>query len=222
MSLYLFSLVVGTAGLVLMALTGVARLGHSPHHAGASGHAGHGGHGPGGHAGHTAGSRGLHLPPASPAKAARASGSGSRSLSAALWSLTSPRTLFSLGVGFGAVGLILRPLLPAPLVVAGALAGAGAFEFVLLRPLWNWLLRFESTPALTLESAIYDEARAITGFDERGQGMIALELDGHMVQLLATLLPEDQNHDVRSGDLVRIEEVDSKRNRCVVSYIGRA
>ena len=43
-----------------------------------------------------------------------------------------------------------------------------------------------------------------------------------VVQLLATLTPAERASGmrVRTGDRVRIEEVDPARNRCVVSYLG--
>ena len=87
-----------------------------------------------------------------------------------------------------------------------------------MRPLWNFLFRFESTPALTLESCIGDEARAAMSFDARGNGLIALELDGQVVQLLGSLRPEDRDAGIRvhAGDPVFIDDVDAARNRCTV------
>jgi hypothetical protein len=89
------------------------------------------------------------------------------------------------------------------------------------RPLWNFLFRFESAPALTLETCIGDEARAATSFDAKGDGLVALELDGQMVQLLGTLHREDKEAGVRvrAGDPVRIDEVDAERNRCIVRRV---
>ena len=64
------------------------------------------------------------------------------------------------------------------------------------------LFRFESSPAATLESAIEDDARAVMGFDANGQGLVALDVDGQIVQLLATLSADDRARGVRvrSGD----------------------
>jgi translation initiation factor IF-1 len=66
------------------------------------------------------------------------------------------------------------------------------------------------------------EGKAVTGFDANGNGLIALELGGEVVQVLGTLIPAERNAGVRirAGDIVRIEEVDSVRNRCTVSRIG--
>jgi hypothetical protein len=74
---------------------------------------------------------------------------------------------------------------------------------------------------MTLETCIGDEARAATSFDAQGNGLIALELDGHLVQLLGSLRREDRDAGirVRAGDPVRIDEVDAERNRCTVRAV---
>ena len=66
-----------------------------------------------------------------------------------------------------------------------------------------------------------DEARAVTSFDKNGQGLIAVEVDGQMVQILGTLKPGDREMNVRVpvGSRLRIEDVDAARNRCTVSLI---
>jgi translation initiation factor IF-1 len=66
------------------------------------------------------------------------------------------------------------------------------------------------------------EGRAVTGFDANGNGLISLELGGELVQVLGTQIREDRAAGVRirAGDTVRVEEVDSGRNRCTVSRIG--
>jgi len=194
MNLYTLSLAIGAIGLLAMALTGLGRHGHA--HARGHGHAR-------GHAHHAHGS----------ARAAATSW---------LWSLTSPRVLFSLLVGFGATGMLLRSVLPAALALGGAIVGGLLFEQVLVGPVWNFLMRFASAPALTLESCLQDEVRAATSFDANGHGLVAAEVDGQVVQVLATLRREDRVAGVRirAGDLVRVEDVDGRRNRCTVSYIG--
>jgi hypothetical protein len=130
--------------------------------------------------------------------------------------------LFSLLIGFGTAGLALRGVLGARLVLPGAIAGGLLFEWLLVGPAWNFLMRFASAPALTLESCLQDEVRAVTGFDADGHGLVTVDVDGQVVQLLATLRPEDRltGARVRAGDVLRIEDVDSRRNRCTVSYIG--
>jgi len=130
--------------------------------------------------------------------------------------------MFSVLVGFGTTGLLLRSALADPLVFAAAVGGGVLFERGIVGPVWNFLLRFASAPALTLESCILDEVRAASGFDSNGQGLVTAEVDGQVIQVLGTLRPEDRAAGirVRSGDRLRVEDVDSRRNRCTVSYVG--
>ena len=82
-------------------------------------------------------------------------------------------------------------------------------------------MRFASRPALTLESCVTDSATAVTSFDAAGQGLVAIELDGQVVQVLATLVAGERTAGamVRAGDRVRIDAVDADRNRCTVSLL---
>lgn len=137
-----------------------------------------------------------------------------------LFSLLSPRVFFSILVGAGAAGLLLDPILGGvALMVVAAVAGF-AFEGLLVRPFWNFLFRFASTPAQTLDSALMDRATAVTGFDAEGQGVVSIVLDGQIVQLLGTLRPEDRHVRVRAGDALMVEDVDGRRNQCTVSWLG--
>lgn len=223
MDIYMLGLGVGVVGLGAMALSGVA------HHGGASRggmpHAGHGhaGHAHGGHL-HAGHGSALHI---GHGQHGAAHGHGVHSpssvTSSVVWSLASPRVLFSFLVGFGAVGLVARPLTGGLLLLALAIAGGVAFESFIVAPIWNFLFRFASTPAVMLESSILDDARAASAFDTNGQGLVTIELDGQVVQILGTLRPEDRDAGirVRGGDRLRVEEVDGARNRCTVSYVGR-
>jgi len=125
-------------------------------------------------------------------------------------------------VGFGTTGVLLRGVLAEPLAFGAALMGGVLFERAIVGPMWSFLMRFASAPALTLESCLQDEVRAVTGFDSNGQGLVAAEVDGQVIQVLGTLRPEDRAAGVRvrSCDLLRVEDVDSRRNRCTVSYVG--
>jgi hypothetical protein len=155
----------------------------------------------GGHAGQQA--HGMHV--------------GIARVSRAFLTLLSPRVAFSLLVGFGATGFLLKGVFGGALLIALAAAGAVAFEGVLVRPLFNLLSRFASDPALTLESTLGDEVRVVSGFDAQGQGLVALEVDGQIVQLLGTLVPEDRaGARVRAGDTLFVKDVDSARHRVVV------
>lgn len=215
MDLYSSSLLLGAAGLGVMALGGLGHRGHAG--SGARGHGHAAGHGHGNAAGHVHGVKHPgHATGAGHASAAR------DAMSNALWTITSPRFLFSFVLGFGLVGELLRPVLGGPLLLAAAVAGAVLFERVLVSPLWNFTMRFASAPAVTLESAVSDEATAVTSFDANGQGIVSLEVDGQVVQILATLRPDDRALGaarVRAGQRVRIEDVDAAQNRCTVSLI---
>ena len=200
MSIYEFSLALGAAGLGIMGLSGFAHTvgGHHAGHAAPSTHTGH----------HAISLR----------AGARAIRGGSRGGTRLLWALLSPRALFSLCLGFGVSGVVLHTWMGGSVLFLAAVLGALLFEAGVMRPLWNFLFRFESAPALTLESCIGDEARAATSFDAQGNGLIALELDGQLVQLLGSLRREDRDAGirVRAGDPVRIDDVDAERNRCTV------
>lgn len=200
MDFYMVSLATGAVGLGIMGIGGFS---HGAH--GGVTHGAHAGHV---HAGHGYGARGARTP---------ASATGWR------WaSLLSPRLFFALMVGFGAGGIAATPL-GEPWRLGVALVAATVFETLLVGPLWRFLFRFESQPATTLESAIEDEARAVTGFDVNGNGLVSLEVDGQVIQLLATLAPSERARGVRihSGDLVRVAEVDAERGRCTVTLPTR-
>jgi len=214
MDLYISSLLLGAAGLGAMALGG---LGHRGHAGSAHGHGHAVSHGHGHAAGHAHG-----VQHSAHAHAVGHASSGRAAVSNTLWAITSPRFLFSLVLGFGFAGLLLRPVLGGPLLLAGAVAGGVLFERILVAPLWNLAMRFASAPAVTLESAVSDEATAVTSFDANGQGIVSLEVDGQVVQILATLRPDDRALGaarVRAGQRVRIDEVDAAQNRCTVSLI---
>lgn len=80
-------------------------------------------------------------------------------------------------------------------------------------------MRFASTPARTLESAVWEEATALTNFDRDGCGLVSIVLDGHEMRVLARLQPEENDRNVRAGDLLLVEDVDATRGQCRVSKI---
>ena len=216
MDLYTFSFALGGIGLGTMAVAGLGARGgsHGPtgHHGGAHSTGSHGAHA------HGHGAAGSHHHDVADIRATQLPGLG-RGLSA----LVSPRIMFSFLVGFGAAGILLRGALGGgvSLLVATVLVGI-LFERLLVAPLWRLAHRFESAPALTLESSLTDDAKAVSSFDARGQGLVAIELDGQVVQVLGTLRSEDLDAGirVRAGDRLRIEAVDGARNWCTVSYLG--
>lgn len=200
---YTVVLLLGGIGLVAMAVTGLGRHGHdgggAHGHDIGHGHIGHGGHHVGGgHHGHDVGQQ---LSPA--------------------WQLMSPRIIFSILLGIGVAGKLFRPLLGGVPLLLLAIAGGFAFERFLAMPIWNFVMRFGSNPAMTLESAITGEATVVSHFDAKGDGLVSIEVDGHIVQLLATLQRSERGSGAhpRAGDHVRIEEIDAARNRCTVSRL---
>src|ERR1051325_10369674 len=216
MDLYNFLLFLGIAGLGTMAIRGFGS-GHG--HGTGHGTAGHGaGHGHGGH-GHASSHGGSH---AAQHAASHGSSHISHGFGSTLLQFTSPRVLFSVALGAGAFGPLLRPVMGRGAFLLIAALGLGIiFERAIVAPLWNLAFRFESQPAGLLESVVEEEGTAVTSFDKNGQGLIAVDVDGQVVQLLATLQPDDRalGAAVRAGDRVRIAAVDAARNRCTVSAI---
>jgi len=209
MDIYIFSLALGGLGLGALALGGLGHHGHAHH-----GHAHHG-HAHHGHAHH-----------GQPAATGHASPGGA-ALTATLWTLGAPRIVFSVLLGLGATGMIVRALFGSAIggavLFALAVVGGLAFERLVVRPLLALLFGFASAPALTLDSTLLDEALAASGFDANGEGLVALEVDGQVVQVLGTLRPEDRalGIRVRAGDRLRVEDVDGARHRCTVAFLAR-
>ena len=222
MDIYVFSLALGGLGLGALALGGLGHHGHAHH-----GHAHHGhahGHGPGHHGpGHHGPGHGHPTHGQGPGHV----GPAGAALTATLWTLGAPRIVFSVLLGLGATGMIVRGLFGSAvggaLLFALAVVGGLAFERLAVRPLLALLFGFASTPALTLDSTLLDEALAASGFDANGEGLVALEVDGQVVQVLGTLRPEDRalGIRVRAGDRLRVEDVDGARHRCTVAFLAR-
>ena len=209
MDLYITSLALGAAGLGFMALSGLGA--HS--HSGAT----HG-HGGGHHHGHIADSHHAH-------QGAHAHdhvhADAPNPLARTLWTVASPRFFFSFLLGLGLTGEVLRGHLSGSPLLVAALVGGVVFERALVAPLWDVAMRFASKPAQTLDAAVTDEAVAVTAFDANGQGIVSVEVDGQIVQILATLQPSDRQLGVRvrAGQRVRIEDVNAAANQCTVSLL---
>ena len=207
---YTFSLALGGIGLLVM---GVSGLGHRLHPGGHTAHGhGHGSHGHGmvkaggkAHAAHHG------------AQQAHGINVGIARVSRAFLTVLSPRVAFSLILGFGATGFLLKSVFGGGILMAFAAAGGVVFESLLVRPLFNLLSKFASDPALPLEATLGDEVQVVTGFDVQGQGLVSVELNGQIVQLLGTLSPEDRaGPKVHAGDTLFVRDVDSARHRVVV------
>ena len=196
MDAYAFALALGTAGLAAMTVLGF-------HHGHAPGRSGHGHH----HSTHVRG-------------ADRAGGHRHHAgASSRLLLFLSPRLWFSLLVGFGATGLLVGQHAAAAVRLGVALLGALAFEALLVRPIWSLATRFASDPAMTLETGVMDDAEAVTGFNAKGEGLVRLDLDGQVVQLLGVLTSSERAAGIRvaAGDRLLVEAVDPARQRCTVS-----
>jgi membrane protein implicated in regulation of membrane protease activity len=206
-------LLIGFLGLLVQTLLGVAHTGHSSdagHHGGDVNldvpHGGvlhaHAEHGPAEH-GHSAGGRGVPGRGPSP-----------------LLALLSPMAFFSLCLGAGATGLLLRPLhLPPALVGAAALLGGLLLYAAVVRPLSGLLLRFASTPSAALEGALAREAEALTAFDAQGRGLVRLTVDGQIVRVLATLEAGESPAPIRPGERLTVTGVDGRTNSCRVARL---
>ena len=223
-SIYGWGLWVGFGGLLAMTLMGASHFGHGHGHSHGGAHSGHAGHG---HAGHGHIGHGSHVGHGHSGHAANThSGQGHASAGRegsagfSLLGLVSPRLWFSVMVGFGATGLLLKAFLHEPLLLMAAVAGGLLGEWLLFGRIWNIGMKFASQPARTLESAVAEEARATTNFDATGSGVVAIELDGRMIQILGELDAKGQQGlQVRAGDRLFVEDVDSKRGRCTVSRL---
>jgi len=192
--MFLGAMVLGLVGLVAMSLLGFTH-GHATH-----GHTAHG-HADSSHGVHGHSSHGHH-----------------DSSATKFLAFLSPRVLFSLALGFGAAGLVLDAFFPLWVAVILAAVGALALERLVVYPYWNWLMRFASAPAEMMGDTVRAKGRAVTRFDASGSGLIQLELDGQVRQVLGTLVTTQRGLEVLVGDAVRVESVDARGN-CTVSKL---
>ena len=209
MNFYLFCLGVGFCGMLVMALAG---LGHHGHGHGRSLH----GHG-------QVGGK-LSKVPARSHDHGHGGPSVRDGLGLLFLGLLSPRVFLSFLLGLGATGLILRPVTnwPPALLLLLAVIGGWAFEQMIVQPFWRFLFGFASNPALTLNTAVQHESTAATDFDADGRGLVSLELDGQVRQVLGRLCLEERTQvtgRVRTGDRLLIQAVDDLRNTCTVSRV---
>jgi hypothetical protein len=135
-------------------------------------------------------------------------------------SFLSPLNIFSVCLGFGATGLLLKNAgMTSTLVLVMAIVGALLFHFGVMRQVTNLVFRFESKPMEGLGGAVAKTAEAATPFDSSGRGVVKLTLDGRIVQLLATLDASEMGRGVTvaRGDQVVVIDVDPVRNTCRVT-----
>ena len=196
--IYTTLFLIGLLGLLAQAFLGLSHGG--PAHAGYS-HAGHGGHN------HGHGNSHSHTSERGPSP---------------LWTLLSPLTLFSLCLGIGGTGLLLRPSHLAPVLgMLIALLGGLVFYGLLVRPVWNLMFRFASKPSAALEGMVSHQAEALGRFDERGRGLVGLTIDGQWVRVLALLETDTQAEapTIQPGDQLTVTSVDGRANTCHVTRL---
>jgi hypothetical protein len=135
--------------------------------------------------------------------------------------LPSPRALFSVSALYGAFGnaLVRAAHLTTTRAALIALVPALLTEWLLIRPIWNLLFRFQGQASAPLEALIMGEAEAVVPF-RNGKGIVATVRDGRRVQLQARLLETQSALPVKFGQRLRIEDVDARRECVTVSVIS--
>ena len=70
-----------------------------------------------------------------------------------------------------------------------------------------------------MEGAVAGTAEVITNFDHTGKGLVKVNMDGQIVQLLARLEPAEvaKGVAVNKGDQVVLTEVNAKASTCTVT-----
>jgi hypothetical protein len=135
--------------------------------------------------------------------------------------LPSPRAVFSVAALYGAFGNALVRAVHLTTARAALIAVVPALltEWLLIRPIWNLLFRFQGQASAPLEALILSEAEAVVPF-RNGKGIVATVRDGRRVQLQARLSDSQRALPVEFGQRLRIEDVDARRECVTVSVIS--
>jgi hypothetical protein len=216
MPLFIVSMLAGLAGLVVMAVPGLFR--HGGGHANA-GHAGHGvhlarsqGHAASGHGGSVKSGTSSH-PAVHAGHAARHGAFRTPSILEVL----DPRLLCSLAALFGASGEIGIALgLGQAWSALLAVPAAVGLEWAIVGRLWRFALGFQGRPASPMDALLFEVVEAVTAF-HNGKGMVRAIRDGRSVQLVAHLQANQEDEAVRTGDRLRVLEVDPENERVTVT-----
>jgi len=222
MSVFLIVMIVGMFGLGLMAVPGIAR-GHGIHaHGGAHTGTHTGTHAAAGHTHNAPGNlkAGAAKTGASNANITAAEAAAEAAIGSSLRWFPSPRSVFSVMTLFGGFGFAFESgaHMHEPLAALLAIVPAILIERFAVTPAWNALMQFEGQPSSPLEDLTLQDAVAVTVF-RNGKGMVSVVRDERAVQLLAVLREDQQGCEVRVGDRLRIEQVDSARERVTVAVI---
>jgi hypothetical protein len=196
--LFLTLMIIGLVGLVMMAipaLGGHRQLGHLR------------AHGPGLAHGTSLAHQGGHAQP--------------HAVRHGLRFIPSPRALFSVSALYGAYGnaLVRAAHLTTARAALLAIGPALLTEWLLIRPIWNLLFRFQGEPSAPLEALVMSEAEAVIPF-RNGRGIVSTVREGRRVQLQARLSDAQAALPVKVGQRLRIEDVDARRECLTVSLIS--
>ena len=129
----------------------------------------------------------------------------------------SPIDIFAICLGVGASGLLLPNSLSATIILIVALLIGIAFDIAFLKPIFNFALRFVSTPSDGLEGMVAKFATSVSNFDSSGRGLVLMVIDAEEKQLLATLEENERGKSVKKGEQLIVTGVDPRRNTCSVS-----
>jgi hypothetical protein len=135
--------------------------------------------------------------------------------------IPSPRDVFSVLALYGAFGnaLVHAAHLRSASAAFIAIGPALLVEWLLIRPVWNLMFRFQGEASSPLGELIYAEAQAVVPF-RNGRGLVTTVRDGRRVQLHAQLCAEQATAPVLFGQRLRIEDVDARRERVTVSLLS--
>jgi hypothetical protein len=129
----------------------------------------------------------------------------------------SPIDIFAVCLGIGAAGLLLPRTLSTTVVLLVALLIGIAFDVAILKPIFNFALRFVSTPSDGLEGMVAKFATSVSNFDSSGRGLVSVVIDAEEKQLLATLEANERGKAVKKGEQLMVTGVDARKNTCSVS-----
>jgi len=219
--MYTTLLLIGALGLLAQAVFGLGHGHAGAHHAGGHGHgaSGHGAHGHGANAHAPSHGAQAHAGQNGQSRTAQAELHGGHGASE-IWTLLSPLTIFSVCLGIGATGLLLRPQHWAGALTAlAAVVGGLLFYGLVIRPLWGLVFGFASTPGTALEGAVAGECEALGRFDAQGRGMVKLSIDGQRARVLAFLEESDRAQPVTPGEPLTVISVDTRANTCRVTRL---
>ncbi len=139
----------------------------------------------------------------------------------AMLGVLSPMTLFSVALGAGATGVLLRDQYTPILTAFLALLAGFALFLLVVRPVTRFAQRFITDPATTLAGAVATEAVAQNRFDGIGRGIVSVTIDGQIVRLLAHLERDDfaRGVGVAPGERLVVTQIDEAKNSCHVTKL---